>query len=47
MKRKKHIAYGSNKNLKQMAQRCPGAEYINSTVIEECAFASDCLPQGK
>ena len=35
MKRKKYIAYGSNMNLKQMAQRCPGAKYINSTVIED------------
>ena len=35
MKKKMYIAYGSNMNLKQMAQRCPGSKYVSSTVIED------------
>ena len=31
----KYLAYGSNMNYKQMRQRCPGAETIGTTDIED------------
>lgn len=46
MKKKLYIAYGSNMNLKQMAQRCPGARYVNSTVIEDRRLVFACRSQG-
>ena len=31
----KYLAYGSNMNYRQMTQRCPGAETIGTTEIED------------
>ena len=33
MKRKFYIAYGSNLNIEQMAERCPTARVVGTTVL--------------
>ena len=35
MKRKFYIAYGSNLNLEQMADRCPTARVVGATVLDD------------
>ena len=34
MENKVYIAYGSNLNLPQMRERCPGAQVIGTSVID-------------
>lgn len=34
MKRKLYIAYGSNLNLMQMAERCPTARVVGTSMLE-------------
>ena len=35
MKRKFYIAYGSNLNIEQMAERCPTARVVGTTVLDD------------
>ena len=35
MKRKFYIAYGSNLNIEQMADRCPTARVVGTTVLDD------------
>ena len=45
MKNKLYIAYGSNLNLPQMANRCPTAEVVGTSEVKgyELLFKAACM----